>query len=83
MRIYLDMCTIQRPLDDGTQLRIQSEAKAVLGVIAFCESGRGVLIDSDALRFETSRNPHRARRRYTEEVLAAAKRFAQSTAAVE
>jgi len=83
MQIYLDVCTIQRPLDDGTQLRIRIEAEAVLGIIAFCESGRGALIDSDALRFETSRNAHPVRRSYTEEVLAGATRFAPSTAAVE
>jgi hypothetical protein len=83
MRIYLDVCSIQRPLDDRNQLRVRSEAEAVLRILAYCESGGGSLIDSDALRYETSRNPHRIRRRYTEEILAGAERFTPSTPAVE
>ena len=39
MLVYLDMCSIQRPLDDKTQLRILVECEAVLGIIALCESG--------------------------------------------
>jgi hypothetical protein len=30
MKIYLDMCSIQRPLDTKTQLRIAVEAEAIL-----------------------------------------------------
>ena len=37
MRLYLDICAIQRPLDDQTQLRVRSEAEAVLGLLALCE----------------------------------------------
>ncbi len=29
MRIYLDLCTIQRPADDASQLRVYLEAQAV------------------------------------------------------
>lgn len=83
MRIYLDMCSIQRPLDDRTQLRVQVEAEAVLGIVAFCESGRAELVDSDALRFETARNPYPDRRSFTEETLSTAKHFISSSSAVE
>jgi hypothetical protein len=83
MRIYLDMCSIQRPLDDRTQLRVQVEAEAVLGILAFCEAGKGELLDSDALRFETARNPYPVRRGFTEEVLSGAHAFVAATAAVE
>jgi predicted nucleic acid-binding protein len=83
MRIYLDMCSIQRPLDDRTQLRVQVEAEAVLGILAFCESGGAELVDSDALRFETARNPYPDRRSFTEEALSAAKHFIRASAAVE
>jgi hypothetical protein len=83
MRIYLDVCSIQRPLDDRTQLRVQVEAEAVLGNIAFCESGRAELVDSDALRFETGRNPYPDRRSFTEETLSTAKHFIRSSSAVE
>ena len=40
MLIYLDMCTIHRPLDDKSQLRVLVESQAVLGIIALCESGQ-------------------------------------------
>ena len=53
MRIYLDMCSIQRPLDDRAQLRVSVEAEAVLGVMSLIESGRAVLLGSDVLLFET------------------------------
>ena len=32
MLLYLDLCSLQRPLDDKTQLRIALEAEAVLVV---------------------------------------------------
>jgi hypothetical protein len=37
MKIYLDNCCLQRPLDDKSQLRIQLEAEAILAVLTFCE----------------------------------------------
>jgi hypothetical protein len=39
MRVYLDICAIQRPLDEQSQLRIRLETKAILGVLAACASG--------------------------------------------
>lgn len=41
MRIYLDMCSIQSPLDTKSQPRIAVEAEAVLGVLMLCEAGQG------------------------------------------
>jgi hypothetical protein len=40
MKIYLDICSVQRPLDDKAQLRILVEAEAILGILALCESGQ-------------------------------------------
>jgi hypothetical protein len=34
MKIYLEMCGLQRPLDTKTQVRITVEAEAVLGLLA-------------------------------------------------
>ena len=34
MRIYLDTCSLQRPLDDRHQVRIALEAEAVLAILA-------------------------------------------------
>jgi hypothetical protein len=72
IRIYLDTCRIQRPLDSKTQIRIALEAEAVLGILALCEEGSVELVASDALTFEIERTPNLARREYAREVLASA-----------
>jgi hypothetical protein len=38
MRIYLDLCSIQRPMDDHAQDRIRLEAEAVLGILVLCDA---------------------------------------------
>jgi PIN domain len=83
MRIYFDMCSLQRPLDDKSQLRVRLEAEAVLGIIAFCESGQAVLVSSDALEFETGRNPHPVRRAYALAILSEAKYLVRLSPDVE
>ena len=62
MRIYLDMCSLQRPLDDAIQLRVRVEAEAIVSVLAFCQAGKAELITSDALLFEASACPDRRTR---------------------
>ena len=54
MRIYLDMCSIQRPLDTKTQPRIAVEAEAILGVLMLCEAGQVELMTSDALHLASA-----------------------------
>jgi predicted nucleic acid-binding protein len=83
MRIYLDMCSIQRPMDDHAQLRIRLEAEAVLGILALCEAGEAELLDSEALRLETERNPYPIRRSFAEEALASATDFIIATGVIE
>ena len=70
MKIYLDMCSIQRPLDTKTHPRIAVEAEAVLGILTLCEAGEIELMTSEALRFELERNPHPIRKTYALDVLA-------------
>jgi predicted nucleic acid-binding protein len=83
MLIYLDMCSIHRPLDDKTQLRIQVESEAVLAIIALCESGPCELVSSDALEYEAGRNPRAARKAYARDVLGHARRFVELSPEVE
>ena len=78
MRIYFDMCSLQRPLEDQTQLRVLVETQAVLGVLALCESGAVELIASDALVFETEANPDVVRRDYAAQAIAMATEFVPS-----
>ena len=83
MRIYLDMCSIQRPLDTKTQPRIAVEAESVLGVLTLCEAGQIELISSDTLLFELGRNPHPVRKEYGLKVLAKAVVFVATDSDVE
>jgi hypothetical protein len=39
VKVYLDMCSIQRPLDSPDDVRVATEAQAVLGVLRLCEAG--------------------------------------------
>jgi predicted nucleic acid-binding protein len=75
MKVYLDTCSIQRPLDSKTQIRITLEAEAILGVIGFCETDQLELVSSEALMFEVQRNPHPIRRDFGLEVLSKASSF--------
>ena len=69
MRVYLDTCAIQRPLDDLNQLRVRVEAEAILAVVAAAEKGGVDLVSSDTLRFEIDNNPLAYRRNYARRVL--------------
>jgi hypothetical protein len=81
--LYLDMCAVQRPLDDLSQVRVRLEAEAVVGLLAHCRAGGAGLVASDALAFETGRNPHPVRRAYAEGVLAEAAARQPLTPAIE
>lgn len=83
MRVYLDTCSLQRPLDSKTQIRIILEAESVLGILALCERGLLDLVASDALLFEIERNPNLARQEYALEVLAQASTFVELGEQVE
>lgn len=73
MKVYLDLCTIQRPLNTPNQVRIVLESEAVLGVIALCHKGQVELISSEALLYEGEQNPLPLRREHTLAVLSEAK----------
>lgn len=75
MRIYFDMCSLQRPLDDKTQLRVLLEAQAVLGVLALCESGKADMMSSAALVFESDANPNAVRKDFADQSIAKATVF--------
>ena len=79
MKIYLDICAIQRPLDSYTQIRIALEAEAVLGILALCDEGKLELVSSDILVYETEQNPLPIRQEHAYAVLAKAKTVVQMT----
>lgn len=77
------MCSIQRPLDSQDDVRVATEAQAVLGVLRLCESGQVTLVGSDALLFELEENPHPVRQDYAAAVLSNAAAFTATDQRVE
>lgn len=57
MRIYLDACSLQRPLDDRSQPRINVEAEAILTILRLVEASVLELLSSEILKFEIDRIP--------------------------
>lgn len=83
MIIYLDTCSLQRPLDDRIQVRIRLEAEAVLSIIDLVEAGTVDLLSSDALTYETEKNPHPTRKDFVWEVVSSASGHVEFTEKVE
>lgn len=72
IKIYLDTCSIQRPLDTLTQTRLRLEAEAILGVLAQVKAGNVDLISSTVLELEIMQNPVTVRKEHGEQVIAQA-----------
>jgi predicted nucleic acid-binding protein len=83
MKIYLDNCSLQRPLDSRTSTRIILEAEAILSVLALLESGSIELVSSEVLLFEIKHGPSSVRREYALEVLSKARSFVRLNERVE
>jgi len=73
VKIYLDLCAIQRPLDTSHQIRIVLESEAVLGIIAFSHIGQVEILSSEALLYEGEQSSLPVRKEHTLSVLAKAK----------
>jgi len=65
MRLYLDVCCLNRPFDDQTQGRIRLEAEAVLLILGRCEAAEWEWISSEVVDVEIGRTPDPERRRRT------------------
>jgi len=83
MKVYLDLCAIQRPLDTPQQVRVVLEAEAVLGILSLCDAGSIELVSSEALVYETEQNPLLIRREDGYSVLAKAKTIVNMTPSVK
>ncbi|MDT5121707.1 MAG: hypothetical protein QOC96_1189 [Acidobacteriota bacterium] len=83
MKVYLDTCSLQRPLDSKEQPRNVLEAEAVLLLIALCETGSIELVSSEALLFEIRRISNIARQEFALEMLVKAKLFVKADQAVQ
>ena len=54
MKIYLDVCSLNRPFDNLSNDRIRLESEAVLAILAHCKAGAWTLVTSDVAAFEIS-----------------------------
>jgi predicted nucleic acid-binding protein len=66
MRIYLDVCCLNRPFDNRAQDRIRLEAEAVLTVLNHCHQQRWTLLGSEVVAFEIAEIPDDDRRQRVE-----------------
>ena len=55
MRIYLDVCCLNRTFDDLSQDRIYLEAEAILSIVSRCEKNEWTLLASGVIEYELSR----------------------------
>ena len=69
-RVYLDVCALNRPLDDQNQMRIRLEADAVQLILSHVRSRDLVLVISPAHHVEIAANPDPARRQHIESLIA-------------
>lgn len=56
MKIYMDVCCLNRPFDDQAQDRVHLEAEAVLTNLSRCQDGVWSLAASDIIELELSRS---------------------------
>ena len=79
MNVYLDNCSLQRPLDDLSQERIRREAEAILQVLDFVKTGHITLVSSDVLIYEIERTSQQTRLEYALETVVGAPLFIRLT----
>jgi len=62
MKIYFDVCCLNRPFDDQTQDRIHLEAEAILAILNHGLISNWNVIGSDAIDFEVAKMPDQNKR---------------------
>jgi hypothetical protein len=62
VRLYLDVCSFNRPFDDQSQLRIRLEAEAKLRIQEEIRARKIELVWSYILDYENDRNPYPERK---------------------
>ncbi len=83
MKIYLDNCCIQRPLDDRTQLRIAVEGEIILNILSLIEAGQIRLLSSEISLYEAEKISNTFRREFTLKVLDERSKFIPLNDAIE
>ncbi len=63
MKIYFDVCCLNRPYDDQTQGRIHLESEAVITILRHMESEEWFLVSSGVVSYEISRTSDEERKK--------------------
>lgn len=58
MKLYLDVCCLNRPFDDQTQDRIHLETEAILSILKHVEMGDWTLVSSSVVLYEVNNIPN-------------------------
>jgi hypothetical protein len=72
LRLYLDVCCLNRPFDDQRQDRIRLEAEAVLLIMGRCEAGAWQWLSSAVVEEEVNHTPSSERRSRVRQMLSGA-----------
>jgi predicted nucleic acid-binding protein len=80
--IYFDNGALLRPFDDRSQLRIDIEADAILGLLDRMEAGQIAMLSSDVLKYEHERMPDSERKEFADDILMRCNHCEQITSAI-
>jgi predicted nucleic acid-binding protein len=83
VKLYLDVCCLNRPFDDQSQNRVRLEAEAVLSILELAGSGALEIIGSDIIDDELSQMPDNERCEKVGLLLALASSHVSLTPAIE
>ena len=83
MKIYMDVCCLNRPFDDQGQDRIFLETQAILSSISRCEKGEWALVSSGAIEYELDKMRDEERLESVKTLLAAAQEYLDMTKEAE
>jgi predicted nucleic acid-binding protein len=72
LRVYLDVCCLNRPFDDQRQDRVRLESEAVLLILGRCETGAWQWFSSAVVEEEVNNTPSSERRSRVRNMLSGA-----------
>ena len=63
LRVYMDVCCLNRPFDDQAQDKVRLETEAIVGILKRCGADTcWALVGSDIITLEASKNTDLAKR---------------------
>ena len=83
MKIYMDVCSYNRPFDNQEQDRIYLEAEAVLSILNYCHKGGWTLIGSNIIDFEVSKMANPSKKEKVMELCSIASEKVVATSEIE